>query len=88
MNLSLFLARRLYYYKGEEKKRASLPAIRIATLGVAVGLAVMILSVAIVLGFKNVITSKVTGLDRTLFCTIQECLIAEKAILLRWIKFW
>ena len=61
MNLSLFLARRLYYYKGEEKKRASLPAIRIATLGVAVGLAVMILSVAIVLGFKNEITSKVTG---------------------------
>lgn len=39
----------------------SRPAIRIATLGVAVGLAVMIVSVCVVLGFKHTIRDKVVG---------------------------
>ena len=38
-----------------------MPAIRIAIFGVAVGLAVMILSVAVVFGFKDEISSKVIG---------------------------
>jgi lipoprotein-releasing system permease protein len=39
----------------------SRPAIRIATLGVAIGLAVMIITVSVVLGFKHTIRDKVVG---------------------------
>lgn len=60
MNFSLYIAKKLYS-SGNGNKRASLPAIRIAIFGVAVGLAVMILSVAVVFGFKDEISSKVIG---------------------------
>lgn len=60
MNFALFIAGRLYKGKGD-KKRVSRPAITIATWGVAVGLAVMIISVSVALGFKNEIKSKVIG---------------------------
>lgn len=39
----------------------SRPAIRIATIGVAIGLAVMIVTVSVVLGFKHTIRDKVIG---------------------------
>ena len=52
MNLSLFIARRLYATENKAK-RASLPAVRIAITGVAVGIAVMIVSIAIAMGFKD-----------------------------------
>lgn len=58
--LSHFLAKRIYSDSGDTKK-VSLPAVRIATLGMAIGLAVMIVSVAVVLGFKNSIRDKVVG---------------------------
>lgn len=60
MNFNLFVARRLFRDKGEVKK-VSRPAILIATAGVAIGLAVMIISVCVVLGFKQEIRSKVIG---------------------------
>lgn len=60
MNFALYVARRLYS-SGGGKKRASRPAIRIAMLGIAVGLAVMIISVAVGLGFRDEISSKVIG---------------------------
>lgn len=58
--LSHFLAKRIYSDSGDTKK-VSLPAVRIATLGMAIGLAVMIVSVAVVMGFKNTIRDKVVG---------------------------
>lgn len=61
MNSSFFIARRLYA-KDDGAKRASRPAILIATFGVAIGLAVMILAVAIALGFRDEISSKITGI--------------------------
>ena len=60
MNLPLFIARRIHSDKGDERK-VSRPAIRIATIGVAIGLAVMIVSVCVVLGFKHTIRDKVVG---------------------------
>ena len=39
----------------------SRPAIRIATIGVAIGLAVMIVTVCVILGFKHTIRDKVVG---------------------------
>lgn len=60
MNLPLFIARRIHSDQGDERK-VSRPAIRIATIGVAIGLAVMIVSVCVVLGFKHTIRDKVVG---------------------------
>ncbi len=60
MNLPLFIARRIHSDKGDRRK-VSRPAIRIATVGVAIGLAVMIITVSVVLGFKHTIRDKVVG---------------------------
>ena len=60
MNLPLFIARRIYSDQGDRHK-VSRPAIRIATIGVAIGLAVMIITVSVVLGFKHTIRDKVVG---------------------------
>jgi len=60
MSLSFFIAKRIYKSGGYGKK-VSRPAIRIATTGVAIGLAVMIVSVSIVFGFKHTIRDKVVG---------------------------
>ena len=60
MNLPLFIARKTYGGK-TEGKQVSRPAIRIATAGVAIGLAVMLISVSVVLGFKHTIRDKVIG---------------------------
>ena len=60
MNLPLFIARKIYSGK-TEGKQVSRPAIRIATAGVAIGLAVMLISVSVVLGFKHTIRDKVIG---------------------------
>lgn len=60
MNFPLFIARRIYSDKGD-KRMVSRPAIRIATIGVAIGLAVMIITVSVVLGFKHTIRDKVVG---------------------------
>ena len=60
MNLPLFIAKRIYSDKGD-KRKVSRPAIRIAIVGVAIGLMVMIVTVCVVLGFKHTIRDKVAG---------------------------
>lgn len=60
MNFSFFIAHKLYKDKGG-RQHVSRPAITIATAGVAIGLAVMLLSVFVVLGFKHTIRDKVIG---------------------------
>jgi lipoprotein-releasing system permease protein len=60
MNFPLFIAQRIYGDQGD-KHKVSRPAITIATIGVAIGLAVMIVSVCVVLGFKHTIQAKVIG---------------------------
>lgn len=60
MNFPLFIAHRIYG-KGAGSQKVSKPAIRIATAGVAIGLAVMILTVSVILGFKHTIRDKVVG---------------------------
>ncbi|RNC64665.1 ABC transporter permease [Proteiniphilum sp. X52] len=61
MNAELFIARRIY--KGDKKndKRVSSPAIKIAIAGIALGLAVMIVAVCIIVGFKKEVRAKVVG---------------------------
>ena len=60
MNLPLFIAKKIYNDPGD-KRKVSRPAIQIATLGVAIGLAVMVISVCVVLGFKHTIRNKAIG---------------------------
>lgn len=61
MSFELFIAKRIYSDKGEGGKRYSRPAVRIAMAGIAVGLMVMIVSLAVVMGFKREVTRKITG---------------------------
>jgi len=60
LNLELFIAKRLAYSK-DKKTFTSRPIIRIAMAGVAIGFSVMIIAVAIVIGFKKEIRNKVIG---------------------------
>jgi lipoprotein-releasing system permease protein len=60
MNLELYIAKRLV--RGDERKRSiSGPVVAIAIAGIALGLAVMIMSASIVTGFKREIRNKVIG---------------------------
>jgi len=60
MSAEFFIARRIYKDRGESRN-VSPPAVRVATISIAVGLAVMILSVAVVIGFKKEVREKVIG---------------------------
>lgn len=61
MNFPFFIAKRFFRNIGADKKSASNPTITIATISVAVGLAVMIVSVSVIMGFKREIQAKVSG---------------------------
>lgn len=55
-----YIAHKIYFsQKGEN--RASRPAVRVALLGMIIGVAVMILTFCIVVGFKRTITNKIAG---------------------------
>jgi lipoprotein-releasing system permease protein len=57
--LALFIARRIRRTEGD--KPVSRPAVLISMIGIAIGLAVMIISVAVVIGFKEEVRGKVIG---------------------------
>ncbi|WP_291528307.1 ABC transporter permease [Bacteroides sp. UBA939] len=60
MSLPLFLARRIYR-DSDAEKQVSRPAVLIALIGVAIGLAVMIITVSVIVGFKSEVRDKVVG---------------------------
>ena len=60
MSAEFFIAKRIYKDRGEDKN-VSPPAVRVAIVSIAIGLTVMILSVAVVIGFKKEIREKVIG---------------------------
>lgn len=60
MNLELFIAKRIHFEKKGERN-VSRPAVRIATIGIAVGVAVMLVAIAVVVGFKQEIRNKTIG---------------------------
>lgn len=59
MNLELFIARRLL--KGGGETTVSVPIVKIALAGIALGVCVMLLSIFIITGFKKEITDKLSG---------------------------
>ncbi|MCK5731209.1 MAG: ABC transporter permease, partial [Draconibacterium sp.] len=60
MNTELFISRRLFFDK-TNKQFLSQKIIKIALFGIALGLAVMIVSIAVVTGFKKEVRNKVIG---------------------------
>ena len=68
MNWKLFVAQRIYRSR-EGARQVSRPAVLIATWGIAVGLAVMIVAVAVVVGFKHEVRDKVVGLGADITIT-------------------
>lgn len=85
MNFPLFIARRIYSDHIGDQQKVSKPAIRIAVAGVAIGLAVMIISVCVVLGFKHTIRDKVVGFGSHIqvanFYTLQSSAIDQPVAL-------
>lgn len=59
MNFEFFIARRLL--KGDGTRAVSVPIVRIALVGIALGVCVMLLSIFIITGFKKEITDKLSG---------------------------
>lgn len=60
MNTPRFIAKRLMKRESTQKGLSG-PIVRIATIGIALGMAVMIAAVAIVIGFQNEVREKVIG---------------------------
>ena len=60
MNLSRFIALRIYR-NSEPGKQVSRPAVLIAMVGIALGLAVMIIAVSVIVGFKSEVRNKIVG---------------------------
>ena len=60
MNLPLFIAHRIYR-DNDSGKQVSRPAVLIAMIGIAIGLAVMIVTVSVIVGFKKEVRDKIAG---------------------------
>lgn len=61
MSFHFFIAKRFFRNIGADTKSASNPTITIATLSVAVGLAVMLVALSVIMGFKREVQAKVSG---------------------------
>ena len=80
MNLEFFIAKRIHFQKQQGEKRASSPAIKIAIVGVAVGLCAIILSVSIIIGFKNTVRDKIVGFGSHIQVTNLETKSSYKSL--------
>ncbi|MBR6433684.1 MAG: ABC transporter permease, partial [Bacteroides sp.] len=60
MDLSRFIALRIYR-NAQPGKQVSRPAVLIAMIGIAIGLAVMIIAVSVIIGFKSEVRDKIVG---------------------------
>ena len=67
-NTELFIARRIFSAKGTSRKFSE-SIVSFAVFGIAFGLFVMILSVAIVTGFKKEVRNKVIGFGSHSVCS-------------------
>ncbi|MDE6547499.1 MAG: FtsX-like permease family protein [Muribaculaceae bacterium] len=67
MNYALYLGRRLALGSGGRKAS---PGVKVATAAIALSVAVMVASIAIVLGFKREITDKVIGFTSHIVMTV------------------
>ncbi len=75
MNLELFIARRML--RGKSSGAVSVPIVRLAVGGIALGVCVMLLSVFIITGFKQEIAAKLSGFMAHLNITGYETDVAH-----------
>ena len=68
MNTERFIAKRIIFGSGNSNQ-LSRPIVRISVLGIALGLAVMILAISIVTGFQNEIKNKLIGFGSHIIIT-------------------
>lgn len=63
MRAETYIAKRLYFNQSssEHRQTAARPAVRVALAGIAIGVLVMLVTLCVVVGFKETITSKVAG---------------------------
>ena len=61
MNSAYWIAKRLQFTHQADGSRRSRPAVRVALAGIIIGVMVMLLTVCVVVGFKQTITKKVAG---------------------------
>ncbi|MBP5318579.1 MAG: ABC transporter permease [Paludibacteraceae bacterium] len=64
MRFEYFIAQRIHFKPSDETQKQSRrvrPAVRIATIGIALGLAVMMIAIGVVTGFKKEVREKVIG---------------------------
>ncbi len=59
MNIERRIAQRLYYSSAAH--RTARPAVRVALAGITIGVMVMLITVCVVVGFKQTVTAKVAG---------------------------
>lgn len=60
MNLPLYIAKR-FHYDHEGTRSMSRPAVRIAIIGMALGLATMLITISVVVGFKSKVRDQIVG---------------------------
>ena len=60
MNTERFIAKRIIF-GSENKNQLSRPVMRVSVLGIALGIALMILTVAVITGFQREIRNKLIG---------------------------
>ncbi len=62
MRIDLYIAKRLYFQEsGQNARQSTSPAVRVALLGMIIGVVVMLITIFVVVGFKQAIREKVTG---------------------------
>ena len=61
MRVERFIARRMHFASNDAGRQMARPAVRVAVGGIALGVAVMIVTLAVVFGFKQTIRDKVVG---------------------------
>lgn len=60
MRVDFFIARRIYFNQ-KNNELVSRPAVKVAVAGIIIGVAVMLLTIGVVIGFKHEISHKVIG---------------------------
>ena len=60
MNFEYFVAKRIYFDKSNGKK-ISKPIVKIALVGIVLGISIMLISISVAVGFKNEIKKKTVG---------------------------
>ncbi len=79
MNYAIYLGRRLALGSGGRKAS---PGVKVATAAIALSVAVMVASIAIVLGFKREITDKVIGFTSHIVMTVNTATETDNIITL------